>query len=183
MRDFPTRTLLTRPTDRRHVAARPPTGCLKALLRVPVVVHNRGLGGIFGQRLLIIEHRGRRTGRHYQSAVEVVAHDDTPSWTVVAAWGGRPQWLANIEANAATAVAVAGHRYEHPTQRQLNPDAAYDVLAAYACRHPFAARAVFRALAWPDPRTSGALRHVSETTSLITFAANETTAAAVESSP
>ena len=160
----------TSASSRFAIAATPPTGRLKRLLHVPVALSRRGYGRFFGQRLLIIEHQGRRTGRRYQTAVEVVAHDDdVPSWTVTAAWGGRPQWLANIEATGATAVTVAGRRYPAPTQRRLEPDEAYDVLVGYVCGHPFAARALFRALAWPDPRAPGALRHVSRTTTLMNF--------------
>jgi len=156
-------------SSRMAIAATPPSGRLKALLHLPVALNRRGLGRLFGQRLLIIEHQGRRTGRRYETPVEVVAHDRIPSWTVTAAWGGRPQWLTNIEATGATAVTVAGRRYPAPTQRRLEPDEAYDVLVAYVCSHPFAARGLFRVLAWPDPRTPGALRRVSQTTTLINF--------------
>ena len=105
------------------IATRPPRGRLKRVLRVPVVLQRRGLGWIFGQRILIIEHRGRRTGKQYRTPVEVVAHDGAvASWTVVAAWGGRPEWFANIQANAASAVFVAGHRYDAPAQHLVDHD-------------------------------------------------------------
>lgn len=144
---------------------------MKKLLHLPVVLQRHGFGRLLGSRVLIIEHTGRRTGRCYQTPVEVVAHESHPtSWTVVAAWGGRPSWLANIEAAAAPAVMVAGRRYDAPVQQRLDPDEACDVLTAYVCAHPFAARLLCRALGWPDQRTPGALRRITRTVPLFRFA-------------
>lgn len=164
-------TLSARRRDRTRrsfaVATRAPRGLVKKLLHLPVVLQRHGFGRLLGSRVLIIEHTGRRTGRCYQTPVEVVAHESHPtSWTVVAAWGGRPSWLATIEAAAAPAVMVAGRRYDAPVQQRLDPDEACDVLTAYVCAHPFAARLLCRALGWPDQRTPGALRRITRTVPL-----------------
>ncbi|MBX7159753.1 MAG: nitroreductase family deazaflavin-dependent oxidoreductase [Acidimicrobiia bacterium] len=128
---------------------------------------------MLGNRFIIIEHEGRKSGRPYRTAVEVVAHDPTAgSWTVAAAWGERPDWFANLEHRDARAVVVAGHRYESPGQQRLDPTTACDVLTAYVCAHPLAARVLFRVLRWPDPRRPGALRQVTSHLPMLTFTAS-----------
>jgi deazaflavin-dependent oxidoreductase (nitroreductase family) len=159
--------------DEPYRALPPPRGVLKKVLSLPVVLERHGLGRILGNRFIIIEHVGRSSGRVYRTPVEVVAHDSDgeQSWTVVAAWDAHPDWLANIEHRDARAVIVAGRRHEHPTQQRLDPVTACDVLAAYVCRYPLVARALFRVLHWPDPRRPGAFREITATVPMVRFRA------------
>jgi hypothetical protein len=42
---------------------KPPTGISRALFRAPIALYRCRLGWLMGDRLILIEHRGRRTGR------------------------------------------------------------------------------------------------------------------------
>ncbi|MEZ5238897.1 MAG: hypothetical protein R2716_08080 [Microthrixaceae bacterium] len=48
-----------------------PRGWLKWLLRAPTYLYRARLGFLFGNRFLMIEHRGRRSGRLYRTVIEV----------------------------------------------------------------------------------------------------------------
>lgn len=154
----------------RLAAGSAPAGVLKRLLHLPVALDERGWGRLLGQRFIIIDHVGRRSGRPYRTPVEVVARDPKgPAWTVIAAWRERPDWLANIEARPASAVTVAGRRHEAPRQRRLDVDESLDVLAAYAVAHPLALRGLAAVFGWPDLRRPGGLRALAEEYALLEF--------------
>jgi len=45
---------------------------LRALLRAPVHVYHWRLGCLFGHRFLLLTHIGRRTGKRFQTVLEVM---------------------------------------------------------------------------------------------------------------
>jgi deazaflavin-dependent oxidoreductase (nitroreductase family) len=143
---------------------------VKTAIRLPVVIDAAGLGRLLGQRFVILEHEGRRTGRVYRTPLEVVRRDRArPEWIVIAAWRRRTDWLANIEHRPALALHVAGVRHARPTQRFVGVEERLDILAAYGVSHPWALRGLCRAVHWPDPSEVGALRSLAETYQLVGF--------------
>jgi deazaflavin-dependent oxidoreductase (nitroreductase family) len=128
----------------RYKDVRPPTGLLRLLARLPVHLHNRGLGRLLGPRVLIMTHTGRKSGLPRQVALEVVDFDERAGHFLVASgYGPRSQWFRNIEATPQVTVEHAGRRYA-AVAGQLPPDASGWAMVEYAGRHPRLARRLMR---------------------------------------
>lgn len=139
---------------------RRPTGWVKAVFRLPVRLFDLRLGWLFAGRVLLLHHRGRRSGEPYRTALEVVAHRERPAvWYVVAAWGERADWLQNLRSRPETNVTV-GRRVVPVVAEVLHADAAAAVYAAYIRERPVTARVIGRLIGVDildgDPRTLAA---------------------------
>ena len=74
---------------------RPPAGLTRWLFRVPVYAYRLGLGWIFGERMLLLNHIGRISGKQHQTILEVAGHDRSDgSYVVASGWGPRPPGIA-----------------------------------------------------------------------------------------
>jgi len=132
------------------ITARKPTGLLRVLLRLPIWPYRARLGWLFGHRLVYVAHRGRRTGARREVVVEAVRFDPAiPEVTVVAAWGGTPDWYRNLRAAPVLEVRTGRDRWVAPQQRFLDPQQALDVLRSYQRAHPGAFRRLGPRLGFP----------------------------------
>jgi hypothetical protein len=58
-----------------------------------VALYRVGAGPLLGHRFLLLAHRGRRTGRRYETVLEVVRwRAETSEAVVLAGLGRRAQW-------------------------------------------------------------------------------------------
>jgi deazaflavin-dependent oxidoreductase (nitroreductase family) len=116
------------------------------LLRAPVLLYRLRLGVLLGRRFLLLTHRGRRSGRLYQTVLEVVRFDPASGEAIVmSGFGRQAQWFRNITAGGAAAVQIGARRF--PTHaRLLQPDEAAAVLADYERRNRLAAPILRRVL-------------------------------------
>jgi deazaflavin-dependent oxidoreductase (nitroreductase family) len=131
---------------------RRPSGLLRFLLRAPIPLYRAGLGWLFGHRLLMLAHEGRRTGQLHRTVVEVVSYDArTHESIVTASWGTATQWYRNIQVKEAAEIHAGRQRYA-PVQRFLGEDEAREILESHAMAHQLAARFVLRWLGyeWSD---------------------------------
>jgi deazaflavin-dependent oxidoreductase (nitroreductase family) len=123
-----------------------PAGWLRIAFQLPAVLYRLGLGWLFGHRLLMLTHRGRKSGRAYQTILEVVHYDpSTRESIVVSGWGERADWYRNILARPPLEVQTGRERYV-PLGRVLSVDEAYTVLVDYERRLPWPARPLARRL-------------------------------------
>ncbi|WP_326834734.1 nitroreductase family deazaflavin-dependent oxidoreductase [Amycolatopsis rhabdoformis] len=145
------------------VADRPPSGLLRWALRAPIPFYRAGLGRLFGHRLLYLAHRGRKSGARREVIVEVVRRRGA-ELTVVAAWGGVPQWYRNLVAGPAIEVRCGGQRWREPAARFLDTGELDEVLRAYHDSHPGAWAKIGPRLGFPadpgDPRWTEAITKV-----------------------
>lgn len=151
----------------------PPTGVLRALLGLPVLLYHAHLGVLLGHRFLLLVHTGRKSGRHRETVLEVVHYDPRTRESVVAAgWGRRTGWLHNVEAGLAHEVWTARERFA-PAHRILPPDEGERIFADYERRNRLIApviRAVLsRLLGWRYDGTPAARRRAVEQLSLVAF--------------
>lgn len=151
----------------------PPAGLLRAILHLPVYLYRARLGVLLGHRFLLLVHRGRRSGRLYETVLEVVRYDPaTEESVVVAGWGRRTAWLHNLEAGGALAAVTGGRRYA-PTYRILGGDEAAGVMTGYEHRNRFIApvvRAVLsRLLGWRYDGSDAARRRLVTQLPLLAF--------------
>jgi deazaflavin-dependent oxidoreductase (nitroreductase family) len=112
----------------------------KQVARLPLVLYRLGMGRLLGHRFLVIVHRGRRSGRLYQTVVEVVRWDRARAEAVVASgWGETASWWRNLQAAPAVEVWLGGDRFQ-PEQRFLDLNERIEILDGYRREHPQATR-------------------------------------------
>jgi len=121
---------------------------LRRLLRAPGHLYDCDLGWLLGHRFLRLTHVGRRTGRTYQTVLEVVGTNRADDeFIVVAGLGRSAQWYRNLQVHEAVEVAVARTHFV-PVHRELPITEAKAVLAAYEWRNRWLAPLIRAALSW-----------------------------------
>jgi deazaflavin-dependent oxidoreductase (nitroreductase family) len=106
------------------------------------------LGWVFGHRLLLLTHIGRRTGLRRQTVLEVVEYRKRSSEVVVVSGFGRDSdWVRNIEATPGEEVTV-GTQHFVVTHRFLSEDEATKVIQDYEHRNRFIMPIVRRGFSW-----------------------------------
>ncbi len=124
----------------RRAQWHPERGPLHQLLRVPVWLYHAHLGWLLGDRLLVLTHTGRMSGRRYHTALEVVAHDwSTDTYIVAAGWGERAGWYRNLQHAPDAAIAV-GRRTLAVHAERVAAAQAERTLCEYARKHPWTFR-------------------------------------------
>jgi deazaflavin-dependent oxidoreductase (nitroreductase family) len=124
-----------------------PSGLGRRLLRLPIGLYRARLGWIFGGRLVLVEHIGRRTGRRRQVVLEVVARSDNSAVTVASGFGPRADWYRNLLANPRTTMTLGVRR--RPAQAYpIDTDEGAAVMLTYGRRHRRAARVVARRMGY-----------------------------------
>jgi deazaflavin-dependent oxidoreductase (nitroreductase family) len=122
----------------------PRTRLQRAVARAPILLFRLGLGGLLGQRFVLLTHVGRRTGLPRRTVLEVVGRDDG-GYLVASGYGARAQWFRNVRAEPRVEFQVGWRRYRGLAS-PLPPAESGRRLAAYAGRHPRTAAALMRML-------------------------------------
>ncbi|SPM27966.1 nitroreductase family deazaflavin-dependent oxidoreductase [Mycobacterium terramassiliense] len=106
------------------------------LTRAPTWIYRARAGALFGSRILMLEHIGRKSGAPRYAVLEVVGHPGADAYLVASGFGRKAQWFRNIEANPRVRVYVGSHAPRRATARVLDRAEADRTLAAYRERHP-----------------------------------------------
>ncbi|MGH2867018.1 MAG: nitroreductase family deazaflavin-dependent oxidoreductase [Solirubrobacteraceae bacterium] len=130
------------------MTSRTPGPILTSLLHAPAHLYDCHAGWLLGRRFLRLTHLGRRSGRRYETMLEVIGQDHrTREVFVIAGLGPQAQWYRNLLAHEAIEVAI-GHDRFTPTHRQLDTTEASAVLAQYEHRNRLIAPIIQRLLSW-----------------------------------
>lgn len=105
------------------------------LVRAPIWIYKMRAGAIFGSRLLMLEHIGRKSGAPRYVVLEVVDHPAPETYVVASGFGRKAQWFRNIQANPRVRVYTGSRRPAPATARVLDPSEADRTLASYRSRH------------------------------------------------
>jgi deazaflavin-dependent oxidoreductase (nitroreductase family) len=108
----------------------------RRLMRAPVWIYQARAGALFGSRVLMLEHIGRKSGAPRYAVLEVVDHPTPDAYVVASGFGRKAQWFRNIQANPRVRVYVGSHPPRRATARVLDQEQADRTLAAYRSRHP-----------------------------------------------
>jgi len=108
----------------------------RRLVRAPIWLYRARLGFLFGHRLLMLEHRGRKTGARRYVVLEVVDHPAPGEYVVASGFGKRAQWLRNVMHDPQVRVYLGSRAPAAATATLLDPEQAGAVLRRYAARHP-----------------------------------------------
>ena len=114
----------------------------RRLARAPIWIYRTRLGVLFGTRLLLLEHVGRRSGQTRYVVVEAAARPAPGVYVVVSGFGTQAQWFQNVMADPRVRISV-GWRYRRLARaRRLEAVESRAVLERYAVEHPRAWRAL-----------------------------------------
>lgn len=105
-------------------------------VRAPIWLYRARLGGVFGSRLLMIEHTGRTSGRRRYVVLEIIDRPSPGCYVVVAGFGRRAQWFRNVEAHPQVRISLGSRAPAAAVARRLDPEAAAASLGRYADAHP-----------------------------------------------
>ncbi len=141
----------------------------KWLLRAgawPTILVRMGAGRLIGNGMAIVTHRGRRTGRLYQTAVQVLDRNPATGEIFVVAWSRRADWFRNIQRASAVEVWDLGRRFK-PVQTFLSEDEIAASLLAHGRKHRF--QASMRRMFIAAPRTENEARDCAKTAGGVAF--------------
>jgi deazaflavin-dependent oxidoreductase (nitroreductase family) len=105
-------------------------------VRAPITVYRARLGFLFGTRLLMLEHVGRRTGALRYVVLEVVDRPKPGEYVIVSGFGARAQWYRNIHANSGVRVWCGTRRAVPATAAAMTEAEGAAVLDRYIENHP-----------------------------------------------
>lgn len=115
---------------------------LRALLRAPIGLYRAGLGGLLGQRFLLLHHTGRKTGKPRRTVLEVVDRDrDTDTYYVAVGFGPGSDWFKNLLHTPAARIEVGSRELDVRAQ-PLSVQEGAELMCRYAREHPRAARSL-----------------------------------------
>jgi deazaflavin-dependent oxidoreductase (nitroreductase family) len=118
----------------------------RRILRAPSLLYRWHAGWLLGRRFLLLTHVGRRSGRRYQTVLEVLGtRPESNEIVVLAALGRSAQWYRNLRANGSVEVAMGARRFR-AAYRELDEPEAAAVLADYERRNRWATPVVRRVL-------------------------------------
>ncbi|HEY4268261.1 MAG TPA: nitroreductase family deazaflavin-dependent oxidoreductase [Galbitalea sp.] len=106
------------------------------VVRAPIFVYKARLGGIFGKRLLMLEHTGRKSGRPRNVVLEIIDRPTDGGFVVVSGFGDAAQWYRNIQAHPGVRLYLGSHRPVDAIAMPLGPDEATASLRRYADNYP-----------------------------------------------
>lgn len=114
----------------------PPSAFVRWLFRLPVYFFRAGFGFLFGGRVILLEHVGRKSGLTRYSCVEVVDRNASGSaLTIVSGYGEQSQWYRNLRAQPNIVIRTARGR-RAIRARFLSKAEGADLMADYARRYP-----------------------------------------------
>jgi deazaflavin-dependent oxidoreductase (nitroreductase family) len=150
-------------------------GLLRLGFKLPTALYRAHLGWLLGHRFLLLTHRGRTSGKIYQTVLEVVHYDPaTRESAALSAWGQRADWYQNILAHPAMAAQTGGDCYT-PQYRLLGPDERFTTLQQYEKRYGFVFRAVIRAFGYRYDGSETSLRALADAVLIVAFRPREVT--------
>ncbi|MBB5154566.1 nitroreductase family deazaflavin-dependent oxidoreductase [Saccharopolyspora phatthalungensis] len=119
------------------------------LARAPIPLYRHGLGWLLGSRIMMLEHRGRLSGKRRYAVLEVL--DREPGALIlVSGYGPSSQWFRNVGETPEVRV-WHGHVRATPARATVLPAAeARAILARYREAHPRTATSLGKILGVAD---------------------------------
>lgn len=139
----------------------PPRGMTRLLWRLPIWLYRLKLGRLLGDRFVLINHVGRKSGRTRQALVEVVRHDkETDTYYVCSGFGRRSDWYRNLAAHPQVLIQV-GNRQLAVTAHMLSPQECGEEMVRYVKTHPRLARSLMKVLGYDVPKAIEGYRQLA----------------------
>jgi deazaflavin-dependent oxidoreductase (nitroreductase family) len=122
----------------------PPRGALRLGLRLPIWLYRLHLGWLLGNRFLLLNHTGRKSGCIHQTVIEVVKYDRlSDTFFVVSGWGPRSDWYQNIHKITDVSIWVGRRRLSVHVEDIPLPEA-ISIFEEYTRQYPLAFKELTR---------------------------------------
>ncbi|MGB3301312.1 MAG: nitroreductase family deazaflavin-dependent oxidoreductase [Gordonia sp. (in: high G+C Gram-positive bacteria)] len=105
-------------------------------VRMPIPLMRAGFGFLFGGRLLLLEHTGRKSGRERFVALEAVDRPTKDRVIIASGFGEKSQWYQNLQANPNCRVWIGFLRNRAATARTLPAEEASAIVERYRVKYP-----------------------------------------------
>jgi len=113
----------------------PQSGLLKFIFRLPLLLHHIGLGWVLSPaHLLVLTVRGRKSGKARHTVLEYRRHGS--KLYIISAWGERPQWFKNMQADPQVTVQFGVQERAARAQRVDDPAEALRALYMFQRTSP-----------------------------------------------
>ncbi|WP_329408180.1 nitroreductase family deazaflavin-dependent oxidoreductase [Nocardia vinacea] len=106
------------------------------LVRAPIWLYRCGLGFLFGSRLLMLQHTGRRTGTPRYVVLEVIDRPATDEYVIVSGFGTKSQWYRNVLADPQIRLSTGTKHNIAATATPMTDHESTLALEHYAHNHP-----------------------------------------------
>jgi deazaflavin-dependent oxidoreductase (nitroreductase family) len=132
------------------------------LYRAPIWLYRAGLGFLMGDRFLLLNHVGRKSGKPRQAVLEVANYlPERDSYLVACGFGLNSDWYLNVKAQPQVTIQV-GRRRIAAQATLLSAEESGAQMADYYRRHPNAARNLSRLLGYAVADSQEAFRRLGE---------------------
>jgi len=146
---------------------------MRAFLRTPRLLYRTPLRAMLGSFYVLIEHRGRKSGRVYRTVVDRLHTDrETGEVFVTSAWGDKSDWFRNLQAAPSSGVWIGRRRFE-TTQRIVDLEEAYEIHRKAKEERPLAMRFGLALVKYPFPKTDEDLRELTRFMPVVGFRRSE----------
>lgn len=151
----------------------PPRGLARLAWRAPIWLYRLGLGGLLGERFLLLNHIGRKSGKIRQAVVEVVnKNNETGAFVVASGFGKQADWYKNLMVHQQVTIQVGRKRINARAERLPAPQAA-EALLDYHQRHPTALRTLAKILGYQTDGSQEDIHFLAEVIPMICFSPNQ----------
>ena len=103
--------------------------------RAPIHLYRWGLGALLGNRLMLLEPTGRKSGTARFTCLEVIERPATDRILVASGFGETSQWYRNLRANPKCFITTGRIRRRLATATLLPADESAKALARYQSEH------------------------------------------------
>ena len=145
----------------------PPKGLSRVAWRSAIWLYRIGLGSLLGERMLLLNHTGRKSGKLRQAVLEVVEHDTgTGAYIVASGFGEKSDWFKNIIAHPAVSIQV-GNTCLVALADRVPLEQAKEIMSSYNRRHPKLLRSLAGGLGYRSDGSDDDARFFAESIPLV----------------
>ncbi len=147
----------------------PPRGWKAIPWRLPIWIYRLKLGFLLGERFLLLEHVGRKSGRVRRAVLEIIGKDAEPqAYYVASGFGERSHWFRNVMHTPKVVIHVGTKRYQAIAER-LPYEEALARMQTYAQKHPTALRELARILHYDYDGSEERLQEIARALPVVRF--------------
>jgi deazaflavin-dependent oxidoreductase (nitroreductase family) len=106
------------------------------MVRAPIGLFKARLGFLFGGRILMLVHRGRKSGLERFVVLETVARESRESVLIASGFGTGSEWYRNLEADPACQVSIGFRNRVDSRAELLDKEESKEILDIYSAKHP-----------------------------------------------
>lgn len=108
----------------------------RSVARAPIHLYRAGYGFLLGQRVLMLEHSGRKTGLPRYVVLEVVRQPSDDTFVIAAGMGPQADWYRNVERQPHVRVWVGRRNAAAAVARPIEQTDARRHFEAYRAERP-----------------------------------------------